>query len=231
MFLTAIFFMTEASLPLWDRLPFLSYVQFPVRLLVVPVFSASLAAALLVKYWGGKILFIPLFVLVLYANRNHLGINQRYDPGENYYLSLKTSTTSFDEDLPIWVNNMRTDSDHSKFTLISGVGDINVQENKSARVLAQFSSTSSAKLRFNQYYFPGWQIKVDGNKVKLNYSDTESNGLPTFDIDTGSHQILAEFKNTSIRNLADGISIISVVIFLVLSFRGPRHSGGRGNLY
>ncbi len=216
-FIISIFFMLELSLSLWRSLPFLSYVQFPVRILIIPVFSASLLAGLLIKYLPWKnLLFVVLLCLVFYANRNHLGINQKYDPGEDYYLSLKTSSTSFDENLPIWVTNMRTDTGQGKFSFVSGTGNINILENKSAKVLVQFDSTSSAKLRFNQYYFPGWQIKVDGKKVNLNYLYIENNGLPDFDIAAGSHQILAEFKNTMIRNIADGISIISVVIWSVL---------------
>ena len=214
----AIFFMLEISLTFWDYLPFLSYVQFPVRLLVVPVFCASITSALLVKYLPlNKIWFILLLILVLYANRNHLGINQKYNPGENYYLSLKTSTTSFDEDLPIWVNNMRTDSDHTKFTFISGAGRFKILENKSAKVLAELEASSSSTIRFNQYYFPGWEIKVDNNPTSFNYLfDIENNGLPLFNIEKGKHMVLAEFKNTPIRNLADAISLISVVLWGIL---------------
>lgn len=216
-FVASIFFMLEISLPLWDNLPFLSYVQFPVRILVIPVFSASLVAALLVKYLPfRKVLFLALLLLVLYANRNHLGINQKYDPGETYYLSLKNTSTSFDEDLPIWVARMRTDTDHPKFTFLSGGGAIKILENKSARVLAEIEATGSATVRFNQYFFPGWGIEKDKRDVKFDYLRGDDSGLPVFDIDSGKHQILAEFKNTPIRNLADGISIMGIVIWLGL---------------
>lgn len=216
-FVASIFFMLEISLPLWDNLPFLSYVQFPVRILVIPVFSASLVAALLVKYLPfRKVLFLALLLLVLYANRNHLGINQKYDPGEAYYLSLKNTSTSFDEDLPIWVARMRTDTDHPKFTFLSGGGAIKILENKSARVLAEIEATGSATVRFNQYFFPGWGIEKDKKQVKFDYLRGDDSGLPVFDIDSGKHEILAEFKNTPIRNVADGISIMSVVIWLGL---------------
>lgn len=204
-FVAGIFFMLELSQPLWDSLPFLSYIQFPVRLLIVPVFSASIAASLLVRFWGGKILFIPLFLLVLYANRNHLNINQSFDPGEEYYLKLKTTATSFDENLPIWVSNLITDVSPGKFSLLSGQGKIEVLENKSARVVAKIEAEDKARVRFNQYYFPGWEIEAEW---KLN------NGLPVFEIEKGEHLIKAEFKNTPIRNLADGISIIAVIIVL-----------------
>ncbi len=217
-FFFSIFFMLEISLPLWDNLPFLSYVQFPVRILIIPVFIASLASSLLVKYLPfKKLLVISLLLLVLYANRNHLGINQNYDPGEQYYLSLKTSTTSFDENLPVWVTKMRTDTNHDKFSTLSGKGNIKILENKSARVLAEIEASSNSLIRFNQYYFPGWEIKVDGQEVKFNYqTDIENSGLPIFDIDQGKHLVLAEFKNTPVRNLADFISLINVILWIGL---------------
>lgn len=224
-FIIGIFFMLKISLPLWDNLPFLSYVQFPVRLLVVPVFSASLAAALVVKYAPfRRILFVGLLILVLYANRNHLRINQRFDPGEDYYLSLSkiTSTTSFDENLPIWVKKIKTDPNHGKFTFVKGEGEVNLIKDKSTKVLAEIETASSATLRFNQYYFPGWEIKVDGKKIDFNYlSDREDSGLPIFDIQSGKHRVEAKFENTPVRNLGDFITIITVIIALAITvFRG-----------
>lgn len=215
-FIFSIVFMLEVSLPLWQNLPFLSYIQFPLRLLIVSVFSACLAAALLVKYLPLRgIFFTFLLILVLYANRNHLGINQKFDPGEGYYLSLRGSSTSFDENLPIWVTIMKTDVNHGKFTYLSGQGNVKILEDKSSRVLAEIESTSSARIRFNQYYFPGWEIKVDKKAIKFDYQvDRENHGLPIFDIEKGKHQILAELKNSPVRNIADWISIFSLGIFL-----------------
>lgn len=218
-FIVSIFFMLETSQPLWDKLPFLSYIQFPVRILIVPIFVASIAAAMLVKYLPyRKIVFGLLLILALYASRNNLGINQSFNPPAEYYqaLSHKTTTTSFDEDLPIWVDKMQTDIDHQKFVFVSGGGKINILENKSARVLADIESTSSAQIRFNQYYFPGWEIKVDNKKINLSYKNT---GLPSFNIEKGSHEVLAEFINTYDRNLADSISLFSIVILLILLCR------------
>ena len=112
---------------------------------------------------------------------------------------------------------MRTDSDHTKFTFISGAGRFKILENKSAKVLAELEASSSSTIRFNQYYFPGWEIKVDNNPTSFNYLfDIENNGLPLFNIEKGKHMVLAEFKNTPIRNLADAISLISVVLWGIL---------------
>lgn len=215
-FVISIFLMLKISQPIWDALPFLSLVQFPWRFMAVSIFMAAVATALLVNALPHKkLLVISLLLLVIYANRNHLRINQKYDPGEDYYLSLKTSATSFDENLPIWVTKIKTDADHGKFSFLSGKGSVNTIESKSARVLVEIEATESAEVRFNQYYFPGWDIEMDGEKVNFNYLTVDNSGLPVFDIAEGKHLVTAEFKNTPIRNIADGISVITVIIIVI----------------
>lgn len=216
-FITSVFLMLKVSLPLWESVTFLSLIQFPLRFQAWSVFTASIAAALLVKYlpWK-KVIFMTLLVLVIYANRNHWNINQVFDPGEDYYLNLKTTSTSFGEHLPKWGKVMNKQSP-GKLEFVGEIGDMRVFRDKSHQVLAEVKISTSANLRFNQFYFPGWQIKVDNQKVELDYlSEGESYGLPLFDIEEGEHQVLAEFKNTPVRNLADLISVISVILWMGL---------------
>ena len=216
-FVTSVFLMLKNSLPVWEKLPFLSLVQFPLRFSAISVFCASIAAALLVKYLPyKKLLVLSLLFLVLYANRNHWNINERFDPGEKYYLNLKTTSTTYGEHLPKWgrvMNQLST----GKLEVVRGVGMIRVVRNKSDLVLAKVEATSAATLKLNQIYFPGWQIQVDGKPVKFDYlNDGESHGLPVFDIYSGTHTVLAEFKNTPDRSIADTISLISVILWGVL---------------
>lgn len=216
LFVISVFLMLKISLPLWENLPFLSLIQFPLRFQTWSVFAAGVAAALLVKYLPWKrLVFIILLVLVVYANRNHWNINQVYDPGEDYYLNLKTTSTTYGEHLPRWGRNM-DQSSPGKLEFVDGGGQIKVVTDKSAEVVAEVEANQASKLRFNQFYFPGWEIKVDEKKVDFNYkTDRESYGLPIFDIDPGSHLIEAKFRNTPVRNLADGISGLSLAILAV----------------
>ena len=86
--------------------------------------------------------------------------------------------------------------------------------------LAEVEAKTSTELRFNQFYFPGWEIEVDGKKIKFDYlTDAESYGLPIFDISAGVHKVKAEFKNTPVRNLADGISVIMFITIIILLWR------------
>lgn len=215
-FLLSVFLMLKISESLWDNLHFLSLVQFPLRFSSVAIFVSSIAVALLIKYLPyRKILFIFLVVLVIYANRNHWRINESFNPGEEYYLNLKTTTASLDEHLPKWAKAMGNPA-ISKFEFINGEGRVNILKQTSHQIMAQVEATTSSNIRFNQFYFPGWEIKVDNKKQAFNYlTEGESYGLPVFDINSDKHQIIAEFKNTPVRNLADFISLASVVFFMI----------------
>lgn len=214
-FIASIFLMLKISRPLWDSLPFLPMIQFPWRFLSLSVFMASIGAALLIKFLPfKKLLVISLVLLVIYANRNHWNINEKFDPGDEYYLSLKTTSTTYGEHLPKWGRAM-PEAAPAKLELIKGAGQVRVIKDQSAKVLAETEATGSVKLRLNQFYFPGWEIKVDGKPVQFDYlSDGESYGLPVFDIAEGKHKVLAEFKNTTVRNIGDSISLITVIMII-----------------
>ena len=76
-FFISVFLMLKISLPIWENLPFLSMVQFPLRFQIWSLFAASLAAALIIKWipphWKGgplvgmtgklSLFFIRLFLV------------------------------------------------------------------------------------------------------------------------------------------------------------------------
>lgn len=219
-FSLSVFLMLKNSLPFWQSVSFLSLIQFPLRFQVISVFSASIAAGLLIKYFPfKKIVFAILLILVIYANRNHWNINQKFDPGEKYYLNLKTTSTTYGEHLPKW-GKVVDKASKGKLEFVKGIGQISIIKDQSAYILAEIEATTASKLRFNQFYLPGWEIKVDNKKKDFNYlSDGESYGLPQFDIYAGKHQILAQFKNTTDRNIADGISVIIFITIIIIICR------------
>ena len=77
------------SRPIWDLVPLMSMIQFPLRFSAISVFTASIGVALLLtlRLSFKKVLFVGFLVLVIYANRNHWNINESFNPGKNYYLS------------------------------------------------------------------------------------------------------------------------------------------------
>lgn len=211
-FSVSLFLILKISSPLWASLPFLYLVQFPLRFSAVAIFAAAVAAALLVMFLPlKKFVFILLLGLVLYANRNHLNVNQKFDPGDPYYMALKTTTTSFNEHLPIWAYAPNTPAP-GKLSIIEGEGEITIKEAKSAEVSAEIDLTSPSKIIFNQFYFPGWELKINGDPIQFSYTEeNENRGLPIFNLTKGGFSFEAKFTNTIDRKIADTISVISLV--------------------
>lgn len=215
-FLTSVFLMLEASLPLWKNLPLLEYVQFPARFLAVTVFSASILVALIIHGSRYKyLLSILLLIFVLYANRNHLRINQVFNEPIDVYLALSSTSTSFSEHLPIWADYPKEKSP-GKFSFLLGKGEIEILENKSDRVAAQVKSGENVVMSFNQLYFPGWKIYING--VRHDFDFENNLGVPVFGLGKGNHNVAVFFERTYVRKIADYISLFSLlaVFFLVI---------------
>jgi hypothetical protein len=218
-FLVSVFLMLKVSAPVWTVSPILYLVQYPFRFLAVTFFAAAVAATLLIKYLPfKKVVFVVLLGLVMYANRNHLNVNQRLEPGDDYYLRTQNEATSYNEHLPIWAYVPKNPSP-GKLVFVGGEGQIKVTENKSAVVKAEINAGDNSKLRFNQFYFPGWELKVDGNPVQFSYSGSgENQGLPVFSVTKGVHSFEAIFTDTSDRKVANTVSLLSLMglVFLIL---------------
>lgn len=216
-FFVSVFLELKVSTFFWEHLPLIYLVQFPARFAAVAIFAASIGAVLLVIYLPfKKIVFVFLLALVLYANRNHLNVNEKFDPGMDYYTTRLETTTSANEHLPIWAYVPQKVSP-GKLIIIKGKGEITILENKSAKVTAEINLSEDSTLRFNQFYFPGWILKADNQRLDYSYeNDGSSRGLPVFKLAKGTHTFEAEFTDTPDRKIADYISLASVLALILL---------------
>ena len=70
------------------------------------------------------------------------------------------------------------------------------------------------RARYLAFYFPGWQVSIDGEPVHVTPTDPE--GLMAFDVPAGRHTIVVRFGSTPIRTAFTAISILSLVILCAL---------------
>jgi hypothetical protein len=68
--------------------------------------------------------------------------------------------------------------------------------------------------RYLAFYFPGWQVSIDGEAVDVTPTDPE--GLMAFDVPAGRHTIDVRFGSTPIRTAFTAISILSLAILCAL---------------
>ena len=85
----------------------LGFIQFPWRLLSVPMLFVPIIAALLIR---SKLLAILILVLAIYANRNHIRINQSQyiNTSPSYFLRSDITTTSTPDELSPLVYDSNT---------------------------------------------------------------------------------------------------------------------------
>ncbi len=80
------------------------------------------------------------------------------------------------------------------------------------------SSPQPFTLRFNTFYFPGWQAQLDGQAAPLTPSDPH--GLISMPLPAGQHHLVVWFGSTPIRTLANALTAISAVMLgLILPAR------------
>jgi hypothetical protein len=84
------------------------------------------------------------------------------------------------------------------------------------RARIDVESPSSFRARYQSFFFPGWRVRVDGQKVEVAPSEPE--GLMTFDVPAGRHTVRVRFAETPLRMVSDGISVLSLFGLAALVF-------------
>ena len=68
-------------------------------------------------------------------------------------------------------------------------------------------------LRLHKFFFPGWQVYLDGQPVPTRATGTL--GLVTADLPVGEYTILARFVETPLRRAADVCSVLALLVWIV----------------
>ena len=68
-------------------------------------------------------------------------------------------------------------------------------------------------LQLQVYYYPNWEILVDGVKSKIDYSNEF--GLMTISVPAGQHRIVAKLQNTQIRTISNVLSFFAIISFII----------------
>jgi 4-amino-4-deoxy-L-arabinose transferase-like glycosyltransferase len=81
------------------------------------------------------------------------------------------------------------------------------------------TSPEPFRARYLSFYFLGWRVWVDGDRVDVTPSDPE--GLLTFDVPAGRHTVRVRFGETPLRRAADIVSVlclIGLILYLLSPF-------------
>jgi len=222
------FLSTYRAKPIWDAVPLMAFIQFPWRFnsfIIVLVGFLCGGVGFYLKKLCRKIAYIFTFfavTLVLIINVDYFRPERYVNPQDNYYtdegLIREAMSGVIPDYLPIWVKEQppvaKTD-----YQIFEGEPQIKVLESKTQKLTLKVENSSFSQVQLNRFYFPGWQVFIDGRKADFEY--VKYNGIITLNLPPGSYLLKLLFKNTPIRTFANTASIISlfVVIFLFFGFK------------
>lgn len=227
--MTSLTLSTSLFEPVYERVRFLGNIQYPWRYLSSYLFFPPIALALLFEYvrrfrfstavWYGLIIFIVLarFPQLYAKNYTQVSIESYYfTPYNLHSLVMNTIWSGDSRDYPV-----RRD----KAEIIEGEGRIVQRDIKNARRIYRINAQSDVRISDNTFYFPGWEVYVDGAPVNIEFQDPYYRGVITFQVPIGDHFVAVVYKDTKVRLLGKIISAGALVLFIVLAAWFIRTSG------
>lgn len=226
MALSSLLMALNFSAPIWELIPVLFYIQYPWRFYSLLIFALAVMGGavgylLEIKFNQRRALTVAM-IIIIYIVVNNLRF---FQPSEftfqkeaeiiNREKIISQTTGYADENLPIWVKQKPNQEPAEKFEVLSGTAEINITEAKSHLYRAQIIAYQPSQIRFNQFYFPGWKIFVDGDEAIIDYDNAF--GVMDFRIQEGVHEVVVKLADTPVRRLGNYTSFFSfLAIFIVV---------------
>jgi hypothetical protein len=238
--LVLIALMLPVSAALWELLPLAALVQFPWRLLALSTVTLAALSGFAVPRVRGSGLDARVLVLCLVAILASFTYTlPEYTPVQEGTEESQLTPLAFETEYPDMVGMVAwTKEQASSSPLVSQYlagGDL-----VTAEVLAPDASLDMVRaggasdevtvrseggtaLRFYTYYFPGWRVFVDGQRLPDSELRPETEyGLLTVDIPPGEHHVLLRWGDTPVRLAGKAISLACLALTLCLLVPWPR---------
>jgi hypothetical protein len=220
--LLIILFTTSYTAVLYNTISLLNGIQYPWRLLGVFIFLPPLILCLLIKNINYQPYIIAIIILVIAFARfpQIYGKNFTVYPQEKYFFTaenlhgniLNTVWTGKTLEYPI---------KKTKPYIIDGKGQITTNQVKNG--FRDYQINAETKLRMADYtfYFPGWRVYVDGQKMPIEYQDPNYRGVITYEVPQGNHHVMLQFEQTADRIAGEIITILCLIVsgFLIYAIQ------------
>jgi len=205
------------SLPLWNIRGFSSLIQFPYRLLVLPVLFAPWVIAIVSdKLSGWKMrIFMAILVMILASGAYvQLRLIQFVERSVGFYTTNEGTTNVADEYMPRWVQDVPIRRPVETLEVIDGDVDLSGRTFSGEKIMFIADAKEASVIQINKIYYPGWGVTIDNRLIPINYHNAL--GVMRIEVPSGRHTIAAAFRETPLRFAADMLSLISLVVYLVV---------------
>lgn len=226
-----IYMMFPVSLPLWENLPYIAYIQYAWRFLAPTIFLASFAAGSLILIFKNETAKLAAFgVLILAASlayANYLKpIAYATNEAEINFGNeiLHESVTGIKElypepgYMPRWTQILPGENDRPKNEVRVATDSAKVENYKLAAHHKEYeiNVTEPTVARFYTHYFPDWHVFVDEKEAQPNYDNIY--GFMDVAMPTGNHKVTLTFENTPIRTFSNLLSVNFAIVTVAMAF-------------
>jgi hypothetical protein len=230
--------MLPLSLPVWDNLPLVEFIQFPWRLLgPATLLLAVLAGAGIARLperwrWPGAVLSGTAMLLLALPWLFPGSLERLADPTppaviEHEMETGALGTTAAGDYLPVQVaqlppadrllplyqtaapNYLIPRLDQTRLPVEVAILEANYGLTEAT---IRYRSEAAFTAVFHWFYFPGWRAELNGRAHPFGASDPE--GLIQLDLPAGEHSLHLKFGSTPLRRAATAVSWLSLLLLL-----------------
>ena len=217
---------------LWANLPLLSFTQFPWRFLSVQAFGLSLAAGALGLMGWKRPFWTPLLVGLLLLSSlgrlqtDHLIVTDAHVTAESLaqyeWFTGNIGTTVSAEYLPptmqprFYSSGWLMTGERYQVTSLDSPATAVLLTNRTTHQQWQLETRESSRLIFPTLFWPGWQARLNDDPIIITPSAA---GLIELTIPPGSHLLDLRLTRTPVRQWAEWLSLIALL--LTASLSGP----------
>lgn len=218
-FILSVFMMHNKSGVVWEQFKILEYFQFPWRFLSLSIFTSSILGGILVsklsnKYQLTLVVFISLLTILLnfsyFKPREFYNVtNLEKTSGESWELQRKGALLDY---LPKTALEPREGA-QSLPSMVSGKAEVRDFKINSNSFEFNVNVLEKAEIEIPVFYFPNWEVMVNNKKIDIRHDNIL--GRIEFDLEKGEYLVSGRFRNTPIRNIANTISVVGLVLLVI----------------
>ena len=211
MIAASIIMMNFRSTFLWQHLPLIPYFQFPWRFLSLTTFATSILVITLSDFKFGKYVGIAIILAAIILNFTDFKPHDFLGRTDAYYLNRYIPVPVASEEY------LKTGEEYLRLPKATEKRPTEVSPNISLKSTFEVDTNIPKTVDYYKYNFPGWVVKVDGNKVDT--SAGKPYGQIEFQVPAGKHVVEVAFKETLFRGILDIISLLSVIVAVTMVVR------------
>lgn len=203
---------------IWTIPFFPSFIQFPYRMLAITVISGVWLVAMSIHIYpkhkeiSNLSVIVTFFILSLVYSIQQITSVASVDRPVTYYTTNEATTTVADEYMPRWIGNKPIHRASDRVEVHKGDATIAINFVSTQRYDVTIDAKDTSIVQLNTIYYPGWGAMVDDVPVAIDYKNDQ--GVMYIPIVKGKHRVVAEFRETIPRFIADCVSVLFLGLYI-----------------